>query len=157
MSNEDLLLREQYYIDLYETMMPNGYNMRPSDRTKGFNHSEYSKQLISSIKSGKTLSDETKAKISSFPARAMPAPDPIPGRAERARDSSTKGRIFTDAQSPRRLCHRGYWTRARSARDQRLKISEAGAARGARRTGITAGPGGPRREAGGGRAEPAPN
>lgn len=105
MSNEDLLLREQYYIDLYETMMPNGYNMRPSDRTKGFNHSEYSKQLISSIKLGKTLSDETKAKIS----------------------SSLKGRIFTDAQ--------------------RLKISEAGAARGARRSGITAGSSGPRREA----------
>lgn len=75
-SNEDLLLREQHYIDLYETMMPNGYNMRPSDRTKGFNHSEYSKQLISSIKSGGTLSDETKAKIS----------------------SSLKGRIITDAQ-----------------------------------------------------------
>lgn len=75
-SNEDLLLREQYYIDLYETIMPKGYNMRPSDRTKGFNHSEYSKQLISSIRSGGTLSDETKAKIS----------------------LSLKGRVITDAQ-----------------------------------------------------------
>jgi group I intron endonuclease len=75
-SNEDLLLREQFYIDLYNTMMPNGYNMRPSDRTKGFNHTDSSKNLISNIQSGRTLSDETKAKIS----------------------LSLKGRIITDAQ-----------------------------------------------------------
>lgn len=75
-SNKDLLLKEQYYIDLYDTMMPNGYNMRPSNRTKGFNHTDFSKDLISRIQSGRTLSEETKAKIS----------------------SSLKGRIFTDTQ-----------------------------------------------------------
>jgi group I intron endonuclease len=73
-SNDNLLLREQYYIDLYQTMMPKGYNMRPSDRTLGFNHTESSKALISSIRSGQTLSEETKLKIS----------------------SSLKGRIMTD-------------------------------------------------------------
>jgi group I intron endonuclease len=73
-SNNDLLLQEQYYIDLYNTMMPNGYNMRPSDRTKGFNHTDTSKKLISSFQSGRTLSEETKAKIS----------------------MSLKGRIITD-------------------------------------------------------------
>jgi group I intron endonuclease len=73
-SNDDLLLREQYYIDLYDTMMPNGYNMRPADRTRGFNHSDVTKELISSFQSGRTLSEETKAKIS----------------------TSLKGRIFTD-------------------------------------------------------------
>jgi group I intron endonuclease len=75
-SNKDLLLKEQYYIDLYDTMMPNGYNMRPSNRTKGFNHTDFSKDLISKIQSGRTLSEETKAKIS----------------------SSLKGRILTDTQ-----------------------------------------------------------
>lgn len=75
-SNSDLLLREQYYIDLYNTIMPNGYNMRPSDRTKGFNHTDFSKNLISNIQSGRTLSEETKAKIS----------------------MSLKGRIITDEQ-----------------------------------------------------------
>lgn len=58
-SNEILLLREQYYIDLYETIMPKGYNMRPSDRSLGFNHTESSKDLISSIQSNRTLSEET--------------------------------------------------------------------------------------------------
>lgn len=72
-SNEDLLLREQYYIDLYNTMTPNGYNMRPSDRTKGFTHTDYSKNLISSNKLGTTLSEETKAKISSsIKGKVMP-------------------------------------------------------------------------------------
>lgn len=75
-SNDDLLLLEQFYIDLYNTMMPKGYNMRPSDRTKGFNHTDYSKRLISNIQSGRTLSEETKAKIS----------------------SSMKGRVITDTQ-----------------------------------------------------------
>jgi group I intron endonuclease len=75
-SDDDLLKLEQYYIDLYDTMMPKGYNMRPSDRSKGFTHTDASKQLISSIQSGRTLSDETKARIS----------------------SSLKGRVFSDAQ-----------------------------------------------------------
>jgi hypothetical protein len=44
--------------------MPNGYNMKPSDRTKGFNHTNISKELISNFKSGRTLSEETKTKIS---------------------------------------------------------------------------------------------
>jgi len=73
-SNNDLLLREQYYIDLYNTIISNGYNMRPSDRTRGFNHTDTSKELISSFQSGRTLSEETKAKIS----------------------MSLKGRIITD-------------------------------------------------------------
>jgi hypothetical protein len=55
-------------------MMPNGYNMRPSDRTKRFSHTDTSKELISSFQSGRTLSEETKAKIS----------------------MSLKGRIITD-------------------------------------------------------------
>jgi group I intron endonuclease len=64
-SNKDLLLREQYYIDLYETMMPNGYNMRPSDRTEGFSHTDFTKDLIRSNSLGRILSEETKSKISS--------------------------------------------------------------------------------------------
>lgn len=73
-SNDYLLSREQYYIDLYNTMMPNGYNMRPADRIRGFNHSDITRKLISSLQSGRTLSEETKVKIS----------------------TSLKGRIFTD-------------------------------------------------------------
>lgn len=67
-------LREQFYIDLYQTMMPRGYNIRPSDRTRGFSHTDYSKNLISSIQSGRTLPEETKSRIS----------------------ASLKGRIFSD-------------------------------------------------------------
>ena len=46
--------------------------MRPSDRTRGFSHTDYSKNLISSIQSGRP--EETKSRIS----------------------ASLKGRIFSD-------------------------------------------------------------
>jgi group I intron endonuclease len=85
--NNQLLDKEQYYIILYNTMMPHGYNMRPADRTLEFNHSEDTKKLISSIQSGRVLSLETKAKIS----------------------AKMKGRIITDTHKAKMsLSKQGY-------------------------------------------------
>lgn len=60
-SKADYLAREQYYIDLYKPEL----KINPkADSTLGFKHSEETKQLISEFRTGKSMSEETRARLS---------------------------------------------------------------------------------------------
>lgn len=60
-SRSDILLREQFYIDLYKPSL----NINPvAGSSLGFKHSNESKKLIAEFRRGKPLSDETKARLS---------------------------------------------------------------------------------------------
>jgi group I intron endonuclease len=57
----DYLAREQYFIDLYKPEL----NLNPkADSSLGFKHTEESKKLMSEYRKGKSLSEETKNKLS---------------------------------------------------------------------------------------------
>ena len=86
-SEEEMNSDEQYYIKLFKTLWPNGYNLTeggdggiPSDETRkkmsesrsseknpmfGKHHSDETKQKISRVHKGKQTSEETKKKLSS--------------------------------------------------------------------------------------------
>jgi hypothetical protein len=57
----DILLKEQFYIDLYKPIL----NLNPrAGSSLGFKHSEESKKLIAEFRKGKPLSEETKSRLS---------------------------------------------------------------------------------------------
>jgi len=61
LTKSEYLSREQYYIDFYNPEL----NLNPrADSSLGFKHSEESKRLISEYRKGKSLSKETKNKLS---------------------------------------------------------------------------------------------
>lgn len=61
----NLVSREQYWIDFYNCVVPNGYNLAPFAISQlGFKHSNQTKALISKIQIGKTASNKTKLKMS---------------------------------------------------------------------------------------------
>ena len=79
-SEEEMCSDEQYYIEVFDTLWPNGYNLTkggdgviPCEETrkkislanKGKHHSEETKQKISGVHKGKQTSEETKKKLSS--------------------------------------------------------------------------------------------
>jgi group I intron endonuclease len=58
---KDLLNREQYYLDLLKPAL----NINPiAGSSLGYQHSEETKQLLSSLRMGKSLSEETKQLLS---------------------------------------------------------------------------------------------
>ena len=78
-SEEEMCSDEQYYIKVFKTLWPNGYNLteggdgvipceetkkKMSESHKGKYRSDETKQKISETKKGKYRSDETKQKIS---------------------------------------------------------------------------------------------
>jgi hypothetical protein len=64
--NEKLIEREQYYLDLFKSYLPeNGYNIRTVvDRNLGLHHSKESKRKIGLGNKGKFVSEETRKKQS---------------------------------------------------------------------------------------------
>lgn len=63
-SDDELYLKEIYFINLHNTTIPNGYNMTiGGEGAKGFLHSEETKSNLSKIHYGKKHSEETKRKI----------------------------------------------------------------------------------------------
>jgi group I intron endonuclease len=69
--DENLDERETYYINTFNTLVPNGYNIQVGGQGKGRQHCEVSRKLMSESKLGeknpnfgKPRTDETKAKIS---------------------------------------------------------------------------------------------
>jgi group I intron endonuclease len=65
-SIEELDDLESYYIEKWNTLIPNGYNISPGGKApmRGRKHSEESKKRMSSIKVGKLKSEETKKRMS---------------------------------------------------------------------------------------------
>lgn len=62
---DELIKREQYWIDLENCVRPNGYNLAPkAGSSLGIKRSEETKELQRQIKIGKKLSNEHRAKIS---------------------------------------------------------------------------------------------
>lgn len=60
-SKSNLLIKEQYYIDLYKPVL----NLNPlAESSLGFKHSDQSKKLIAEFRKGKPLSEKTKLKLS---------------------------------------------------------------------------------------------
>lgn len=60
-SKSDILNKEQYYIDLYKPII----NLNPTAGSSlGFRHSEESKQLIAEFRTGKSLSEKTRLRLS---------------------------------------------------------------------------------------------
>lgn len=63
LSKTDILLKEQFYIDLYKPIL----NLNPrAGSSLGFKHSEESKKLIAEFRKGKPLSEETKSRLSAL-------------------------------------------------------------------------------------------
>jgi hypothetical protein len=64
MSKEELDEKEKYYIELFNTIAPNGYNLRPGGNTSS--HSEESRKKISEKRKGRSVphTEESKKKIS---------------------------------------------------------------------------------------------
>jgi len=60
---EDLNLAEEYFISWYNTVVPNGYNLKSGGNNGGKLHEE-SKTKISIANTGKTHTDETRIKMS---------------------------------------------------------------------------------------------
>jgi hypothetical protein len=58
---EDLLIREQYYID---RLKPDYNILKKADSSLGFKHSEEAKIIMSNLAKGRLFSLETRAKIS---------------------------------------------------------------------------------------------
>jgi group I intron endonuclease len=78
----DLLDREQYYLDLYKSYdHTRGYNIcKIAGNTTGYSHTEETKAKISKINKGRTPSEETRKKISEL-------------RKGKKHDESTKTKI----------------------------------------------------------------
>lgn len=62
---DNLVSREQYWMDMYNSIVPNGYNLKPfAISNLGMRHSAETRKKISEIQKGRKASDETKAKMS---------------------------------------------------------------------------------------------
>jgi group I intron endonuclease len=62
-TKNDIISKEQEHIDLYKPVL----NLNPTaGSSKGFNHSEESKRLISEFRKGKPLSEKTKKRLSTL-------------------------------------------------------------------------------------------
>lgn len=66
LKNEKLLiLQEQYWMDLYNSFAPNGYNLKLfAISNLGMKHSAETRKKISEVQIGRKASEETKAKMS---------------------------------------------------------------------------------------------
>lgn len=84
LSHEDMLSREQYWINTFSaTKDKDGYNMRPvSGSNLGFKHTPEAKEKIRQARLNKKHTPETKAKIA----------------AKNAGNKNAKGAKYTDAQ-----------------------------------------------------------
>jgi group I intron endonuclease len=64
-SKEELDKQETFYINYYNTIRPNGYNLTyGGEGTIGYRHSEETKRKLSVMNKGKKLTEEQKKKLS---------------------------------------------------------------------------------------------
>lgn len=62
-SKSNILIKQQYYIDLYKPLL----NLNPrAGSSLGFKHTDQSKKLIAEFRKGKPLSEKTKLKLSNL-------------------------------------------------------------------------------------------
>ena len=66
---EHLDERERYYVELYNTVAPSGYNLRSGGNIKGCTFSEEAKANMSKARTGMKLSDSARANIAKASGR----------------------------------------------------------------------------------------
>ncbi len=66
-TKEELIIREQFYLDTLQPFDDNGYNiLKIAKNSLGFKHSEETKNKISQLQIGKKISDTVKAMLLSY-------------------------------------------------------------------------------------------
>lgn len=94
-----LIEREQYWMDFYNTVAPNGYNLKPfAYNNLGLITSEEAKEKNRQKHLGKKLSEETKAKMSAVRKGRKQNPEWIEARVK-----STADKLRGRKQSPENI------------------------------------------------------
>jgi group I intron endonuclease len=130
---------EKYYINLYDTLTPNGYNISPTGGlTLGIgSHSDFSKEKIGKSNKGKKLSketkekmrlsklnisDETKRKIGEASRNRSPEANYRCGSTNRGKETWMKGKKHTEeSKQKNREKHLG----KKHTEESKIKISNA--------------------------------
>lgn len=80
---KQLVAREQYWMELYNSFAPNGYNLKPfAISNLGMKHSEETRKKIGLVQIGRKASDETKAKMSAVRLGRKQSPEWIAKRTK---------------------------------------------------------------------------
>lgn len=94
MDKKDLVVREQYYLDLYYDKRVNCYNICPIATSQlGVKRSAETRAKMSAYRTGKRLSEETKAKMSSSMKGHKASPEALTKARARRHTAETKVKI----------------------------------------------------------------
>lgn len=99
----NLVSREQHWMDFYNSIIPNGYNLKPfAISNLGIKHTEEAKEKNRQKHLGKKASEETKAKMSAIRKGRKQTPEWIAARTK-ATSNKLKGRKQTKENIEKRL------------------------------------------------------
>lgn len=128
-SIEELIKREQYWIDLHKCVVPNGYNMLPNAGSNtGWRHTEEAKLKISEASKNRIVSEEVREK---HRQRLLEHPMSLEGRQKQA--EAIRGRSHSEEHKEaisdglNKAYSSGnrkpYWTGQSISEEHKLKIS----------------------------------